>query len=248
MLVFLIVVGGLGFVDSTGSQLAIGILFVFLTLVNMTTIGPVCYPIVAESPSGRLRYKTITIGRFVYNCTGIFSNVLTPRMVNETGESASRCSLPSFHSCCILFALTQSIFRPAIVCRLVTLPPYLSCQLIFLSSFPMSFLSNLSNIPSSLPSLNSHSANLIPQTTTHLIQAYGKWLMQAWNWGAKTAFFYAGTNFLCLVWCWFRLPETKDRSFGELDILFARNVPARKFRHTKVDREFLFSCDWGFSR
>jgi ABC-type polysaccharide/polyol phosphate export permease len=41
MLIFLIVVGGLGFVDSTSSSLAIGILFVFLTLVNMTTIGPV---------------------------------------------------------------------------------------------------------------------------------------------------------------------------------------------------------------
>jgi SP family general alpha glucoside:H+ symporter-like MFS transporter len=85
MLIFLIVVGGLGFVDSTSSSLAIGILFVFLTLVNMTTIGPVCYPVVAESPSGRLRYKTITIGRFVYNLTGLVTNTLTPRMVNDTG-------------------------------------------------------------------------------------------------------------------------------------------------------------------
>lgn len=86
MLVFLIVVGGLGVVGGKKADLAIGILFVFLTLVNMTTTGPVCYPIVAETPSGRLRYKTITIGRFVYNLTGIFSNSLTPRMVNTTGS------------------------------------------------------------------------------------------------------------------------------------------------------------------
>jgi hypothetical protein len=90
MLVFLIVVGGLGVVNNKKGDLAIGILFVFLTLVNMTTTGPVCYPIVAETPSGRLRYKTITIGRFVYNLTGLFSNSLTPRMVNTTGEPPHR--------------------------------------------------------------------------------------------------------------------------------------------------------------
>jgi SP family general alpha glucoside:H+ symporter-like MFS transporter len=34
------------------------------TCTNLS-LGPVCYPIVAETPSGRLRYKTIVIGRFV---------------------------------------------------------------------------------------------------------------------------------------------------------------------------------------
>jgi SP family general alpha glucoside:H+ symporter-like MFS transporter len=41
---------------------------------------------------------------------------------------------------------------------------------------------------------------------------------------------------LCLLWCWFRLPETKDRSFGEIDTLFENKVPARKFKYTKVDQ------------
>ena len=143
MLVCLLITGGLGFVDSKGAQLAIGVLLVIQTLANMITVGPACYPIVAEIPSGRLRYKSVVIGRFVYNLTGIVSNSLTPRMLSKT----------------------------------------------------------------------------------------------AWNWGAKAAFFYAGTNFLCLIWCWFRLPETKDRSFGELDIMFENRVPARKFKYTKVDRE-----------
>jgi SP family general alpha glucoside:H+ symporter-like MFS transporter len=60
----------------------------------------------------------------------------------------------------------------------------------------------------------------------------------AWNWGAKAAFFYAGTNLLCNIWCWFRLPETKDRTFGEIDLLFTHRVPARKFRSTHVDRTY----------
>ncbi|CRG86964.1 General alpha-glucoside permease [Talaromyces islandicus] len=138
----LVTIGGLGWAHGTDSQLAIGILLVISTLCNMVSVGPACYPIVAETPSGRLRYKTIVIGRFVYNLTQIFSNSVTPRMISAA----------------------------------------------------------------------------------------------SWNWGAKAGLFYAGTNLLCNIWCWFRLPETKDRTFGEIDILFDNNVHARKFKHTKVDQ------------
>lgn len=65
--------------------------------------------------------------------------------------------------------------------------------------------------------------------------------MIAWNWGAKAGLFYAGTNLLCNIWCWFRLPETKDRTFGEIDLLFDNHVPARKFKYTKVNRKPFFS-------
>lgn len=106
MLVCLLVTGGLGFKDSAGTSWAIGALLIFQTLINMTTIGPVCYTIVAETCSSRLRAKTIVIGRIVYNLTGIFSNSVTPRMLSTT----------------------------------------------------------------------------------------------QWNWGAKAALFYAGTNVLCLIW------------------------------------------------
>lgn len=148
MFVCLIIIGGLGFVNSTKASLAIGILLVISTLANMITTGPACYPIVAETPSGRLRYKTIVIGRFVYNLTGIFQNAVTPRMLSPL----------------------------------------------------------------------------------------------AWNWGAKAALFYAGTNLLCNIWCWFRLPETKDRTFGEIDLLFDNHVSARKFKSTKVD-QFMHHSD-----
>ncbi|KFY32056.1 hypothetical protein V493_00555 [Pseudogymnoascus sp. VKM F-4281 (FW-2241)] len=138
----LVTIGGLGFASGKNVEMAIGILLVISTLCNMITVGPACYPIVAETPSGRLRYKTIAIGRFVYNLTGIFTNSVTPRMLSPI----------------------------------------------------------------------------------------------AWNWGAKSGLFYAGTNILCNIWCWFRLPETKDRSFGEIDLLFDNKVPARKFKYTKVDQ------------
>ncbi|PLB47395.1 sugar transporter [Aspergillus steynii IBT 23096] len=145
MFICLVAIGGLGWAEGTNAHLAIGILLVVSTLCNMITVGPACYPIVAETPSGRLRYKTIAIGRFVYNVTGIFHNSVTPRMLSAS----------------------------------------------------------------------------------------------AWNWGAKAALFYAGTNLLCNVWCWFRLPETNDRTFGEIDLLFDHRIPARKFKHTTVDRYLL---------
>lgn len=168
----LLAIGGLGWASGKHSQLAVGILLVISTLINMITIGPACYPIVAETPSGRLRYKTIVIGRFVYNLTGIFSNSVTPRMISAQCKSS------------------RSIYVKA-----------------------------MSKVGPKL-------------TRTSLI---------AWNWGAKTGLFYAGTNLLCNIWCWFRLPETKDRTFGEIDLLFDNHVHARKFKYTKVNRKLLFT-------
>lgn len=63
--------------------MAIGILLVVCTLVNTIYMGPTCYPNVAETPSGRMRYKTITVGRFSYNVAGVIQNSLTPRMLSS---------------------------------------------------------------------------------------------------------------------------------------------------------------------
>jgi len=40
---------------------------------------------------------------------------------------------------------------------------------------------------------------------------------------------------LVLLWAYFRLPETKDLTFDELDVLFARKTSARKFKKATVD-------------
>ncbi|KAF4998002.1 hypothetical protein FDECE_11925 [Fusarium decemcellulare] len=52
----------------------------------------------------------------------------------------------------------------------------------------------------------------------------------AWDLEGKSCFVYAGTSFLCLVWCYFRLPETKKLTYLELDILFEKKAPTSKFR------------------
>lgn len=45
----------------------------------------------------------------------------------------------------------------------------------------------------------------------------------------KLGFFFAGSGGLCLVWAFLEVPETKGRTYEELDILFEREVKAREF-------------------
>jgi len=58
---------------------------------------------------------------------------------------------------------------------------------------------------------------------------------QAWNLKGYTGFVWAGTCFGMFVWSYFRLPETCNRTYHELDIMFARKVPAREFASTVVN-------------
>ncbi|CZS92793.1 probable alpha-glucoside transport protein [Rhynchosporium agropyri] len=58
-----------------------------------------------------------------------------------------------------------------------------------------------------------------------------------WNFKGKTAFFWASLATITTVWAWFRLPETKDRTFEELDVLFLRGVPTRKFAKADLEDE-----------
>lgn len=59
--------------------------------------------------------------------------------------------------------------------------------------------------------------------------------VSSWNWGAKSGFFFGGLMAINLVWAYFRVPETKNRTFAEMDILFKNNVKARDFSKTKVN-------------
>ncbi|KAF5535194.1 major facilitator superfamily transporter [Fusarium mexicanum] len=57
----------------------------------------------------------------------------------------------------------------------------------------------------------------------------------AWNWGAKTGFFWAGGCLISFIFAFFCVPETKDRTAAEVDILFDRKVSLRCFSKTPVD-------------
>lgn len=59
----------------------------------------------------------------------------------------------------------------------------------------------------------------------------------AWDWRAKSGFFWVGAGLICLLWAFLRLPETAGLSFAELDILFANKVSARKFKTTEITGE-----------
>ncbi|KAH7123103.1 general substrate transporter [Dactylonectria macrodidyma] len=144
LFLILLAVGALGFVNrsNSGASWAIGSLLVFYTFMYDMAIGPICYTIVAEIPSTRLKAKTIVLARNFNNMAGLINNALMPRMLGRN----------------------------------------------------------------------------------------------SWNWGAKTGLFWAGWCLLIFIWAFFRLPEPKDRTYGELDLLFEHKVSARKFASTQVDQ------------
>ncbi|KAK2000595.1 sugar porter family MFS transporter [Colletotrichum falcatum] len=125
---------------NVAAQWAIGSLLLVYTFFYDCTVGPVCYSLVSELSSTRLRTKTVVLARNLYNVTGITTNILTPLMLNPS----------------------------------------------------------------------------------------------AWNWGAKSGLFWAASCALCFVWTWFRLPEPRGRTYGELEVLFEQGVPARNFSKTEV--------------
>lgn len=138
--ILLLIIGLISISNSKGASWGIGSMLLVYTFTYDITVGPVCYSLVAEIPSTRLKTKSIVIARNVYNVMGIINGVITPYMLNPT----------------------------------------------------------------------------------------------AWNWKGKSGFFWAGMCFLCWLWTYFRLPEPKGRTYGELDILFERRVAARKFKGTDV--------------
>ena len=141
----LLIIGlcGIASRSNSAAQWAIGSMLLLFTFIYNCTVGPVCYALVAEMPSTRLRQKTVVLARNVYQLGGIVTNVLTTRQLNPS----------------------------------------------------------------------------------------------AWNWGPFSAFFWAGTGLAMLVWSFFRLPEPKGRTYGELDVLFEMRVPARKFEGTKINTD-----------
>ncbi|GKT83851.1 maltose permease MAL31 [Colletotrichum tofieldiae] len=57
----------------------------------------------------------------------------------------------------------------------------------------------------------------------------------AWNLKGTTGFVWGSSAFATFIWAFFRLPETKGRTYEELDYLFHNDIPTRLFEGTKVD-------------
>lgn len=55
------------------------------------------------------------------------------------------------------------------------------------------------------------------------------------NLKGKTAFVWFGVSVLTIIWCAFRMPETKGITYAELDILFEKHTPAWRFKKARVD-------------
>jgi MFS transporter, SP family, general alpha glucoside:H+ symporter len=142
MFCVLVIIGFVG-IPEPNEGLAYGsfALLMIFTLTYDITVGPVCYCLVSEMPSTRLRIKTVALARNGYNIASIAANFLNNPILNPT----------------------------------------------------------------------------------------------AWNMRGKGGFVWCGFCFASIVWTYYRLPEPKGKSAGELDVLFEQKVRARDFKKAKPD-------------
>lgn len=57
----------------------------------------------------------------------------------------------------------------------------------------------------------------------------------AWAWGAKAGFFAASICPIFLVFSLVQIPETKERTYAELNVLFTERTNAWKFANKQVN-------------
>jgi MFS transporter, SP family, general alpha glucoside:H+ symporter len=75
---------GIAPLTNKGAAWAVSILLLLETFFYDVTVGTVCYSLVPELSSNRMRTKTIVLARNLYNVVGIINGVLVPHMINDT--------------------------------------------------------------------------------------------------------------------------------------------------------------------
>ena len=70
--------------DSAGSDYAQASMMLVWLLVYYLTVGPICYAVVGETSSTRLRNKSVCLARIAYYVAQIVCNVINPFMLNPT--------------------------------------------------------------------------------------------------------------------------------------------------------------------
>ncbi|KAF7198503.1 Maltose permease MAL31 [Pseudocercospora fuligena] len=81
----LLIVGILASASTTsGSKWGQAALCLIWLFVYSSTVGPICYTIISETSSLRLRAKSVCLSRNIYNITQIIANVIEPYLINPT--------------------------------------------------------------------------------------------------------------------------------------------------------------------
>ncbi|KAH6984030.1 hexose transporter [Ilyonectria destructans] len=65
----------------------------------------------------------------------------------------------------------------------------------------------------------------------------------AWNWGLKTGWFYAGVGLPFTIGMWLLIPETAGRSAAELDELFERKIKPWRFHKTETATQRMIKAE-----
>ncbi|KAK6221439.1 hypothetical protein LQW54_001541 [Pestalotiopsis sp. IQ-011] len=96
--------------SNVSAQWAIGSLLLVFTFIYDCTVGPVCYTLVAELPSSRLRTKSVVLARNMYNLISIVATIITPSMLNPTAWNwGAKCGFFWAGTC--FLCLVWSFFR-----------------------------------------------------------------------------------------------------------------------------------------
>lgn len=54
------------------------------------------------------------------------------------------------------------------------------------------------------------------------------------NWGGKIMFLFVGAELFIITALWFFQPETKNRSYADIEVLYAAGIPPRQFKNFAV--------------
>ncbi|KAE8141908.1 general substrate transporter [Aspergillus pseudotamarii] len=109
--IVLFVIGFVSIAPSTPAiSWATGSMLLVYTFIYDSSIGPVCFALVGEIPSSRLRTKTVVLARNVYNILNLVTGLIIPYMLNVDAWNWRGKSGFFWGALCVC-CLTWSFFR-----------------------------------------------------------------------------------------------------------------------------------------
>jgi hypothetical protein len=98
MWICLLCIGGMAFIGNKASNLAIGSLLIALNFLYNSTLGPVCYVIISETSSTRLRQKSVALSRMAYQVMNIICHTINPKMLSPLACKSCFCEMGHLRS------------------------------------------------------------------------------------------------------------------------------------------------------